>query len=253
MKSKIKILLENNLLLRPALWAAFIYYGERNLITKKRGTEKILTEVEKSQLKNSSLWNEVDGDNTLRLNYALNENSIIFDVGGFEGNWSAEISARYNPSILIFEPYISYYKKIELRFKHNKKIKAFPFGLGSKTGDILFYGGGDWSSIFKRTDVNPDGNGDNVVLIMDIIEFIEKENCSRVDLIKINIEGGEFDLLERLIEKEYLSRFVNLQIQFHNIDPNSENRMRLIQKELGKTHKITYQYEFLWENWKKID
>ena len=35
-------------------------------------------------------------------------------------------------------------------------------------------------------------------------------------LMKINIEGGEFELLERLLETRLISRIENIQVQFHN-------------------------------------
>ena len=72
-----------------------------------------------------------------------------------------------------------------------------------------------------------------------------------VDLIKINIEGGEYEVLESLIADNKLSMFKNLQIQFHDfIIENAKERMSKIQQELAKTHVLTYQYEFVWENWK---
>jgi len=44
--------------------------------------------------------------------------------------------------------------------------------------------------------------------------------------------------------------FKNLQIQFHDfIIDNANERMENIQTQLAKTHKITYQYKFVWENW----
>ena len=32
-------------------------------------------------------WFADDGDNTLRLNYPLDENSVVFDVGAYKGAW----------------------------------------------------------------------------------------------------------------------------------------------------------------------
>ena len=69
-------------------------------------------------------------------------------------------------------------------------------------------------------------------------------------MIKINIEGGEYEVLEALLESGMISIFKNLQIQFHDfIIDNASERMENIQVQLAKTHKITYQYKFVWENW----
>jgi len=60
---------------------------------------------------------------------------------------------------------------------------------------------------------------------------------------------GEYELLEKLIETGLIGIFENVQVQFHDVAPDSHSRMERIQKALGKTHTPTYQYEFVWENW----
>ena len=67
--------------------------------------------------------------------------------------------------------------------------------------------------------------------------------------MKINIEGGEFELLERLIQTGLISRIKNIQVQFHNIAVESTKRMEKIHQGMYKTHQPTFQYKFVWENW----
>ena len=73
----------------------------------------------------------------------------------------------------------------------------------------------------------------------------------KIDLIKINIEGGEYDLLDHILEIGFVENIENLQIQFHNFVENSDSRMETIQTKLSQTHKPTYQYKYVWENWKR--
>ena len=84
-----------------------------------------------------------------------------------------------------------------------------------------------------------------------IDDFLNEHNIRSVNLIKINIEGGEYDLLEHIIDSGEISIFENIQVQFHDFVPHASERMLKIQKELIKTHYLTYQYEFVWENWKR--
>ena len=67
----------------------------------------------------------------------------------------------------------------------------------------------------------------------------------------MNIEGSEYELLERIIEIDFIRNIDNLLIQFHNFFSDSRSRMDNIQKHLSKTHRLTFQYEFIWENWTK--
>ena len=52
------------------------------------------------------------------------------------------------------------------------------------------------------------------------------------------------------IEMGFFKRIDNLQIQFHEFVPKASERVRDTQKSLERTHKPTYQFEFVWENWK---
>jgi len=72
-----------------------------------------------------------------------------------------------------------------------------------------------------------------------------------VDLLKINIEGGEYELLESIVEDEYLiSRIKNIQVQYHTFVKNHVERRSFINSNLEKTHTRTWNYDWVWENWK---
>ena len=71
----------------------------------------------------------------------------------------------------------------------------------------------------------------------------------RVDLCKVNIEGGEYDLFDRLIECDWTSRITNLSIQFHEWHPNAYRRRRAIRRALQRTHTEVWNYPFVWELW----
>lgn len=201
---------------------------------------------ESPQSKRVKPWFKNDGDKTLRLNYDLDDNSTVFDLGGYKGQWSSDIYSKYCCNIHIFEPVEEYANYIMERFSQNKKIHVYNFGLADRTYESTIYMNDDGSSMFKQS------KQENNIKLISAIEFLDKHNINHIDLMKINIEGGEYDLLKHLIEKNYINRIENIQVQFHDIFPEAEERMNSIQKQLEKTHCITYQYPFVWENWKKI-
>jgi hypothetical protein len=67
--------------------------------------------------------------------------------------------------------------------------------------------------------------------------------------MKINIEGAEFPLLERMIETELLKQVDCFMIQFHEWHPGAYHRRREIRKALRKSHKLDWDYHFVWEKW----
>jgi hypothetical protein len=72
-----------------------------------------------------------------------------------------------------------------------------------------------------------------------------------IDLIKINIEGDEFALMNCLLNHNIIDMFDNIQIQFHSFMDNAIEMRNEIQNKLIHTHHLTYNYDFVWENWEK--
>ena len=189
-------------------------------------------------------WFEIQGDKTLRLNYELDEESIVFDLGGYEGQWSSDIFSKYCSHIHIFEPMPEFASDIEQRFLKNSKISVHRFGLAGETCKENLCVSADGSSVFKQSS-----NSVEITLIK-AIDFLNENKIHHIDLMKINIECGEYNLLEHLIETGFIKQIDNIQVQFHDFVPNAEQRMKEIQQKIATTHNLTYQYEFVWENWK---
>lgn len=188
-------------------------------------------------------WHQDDIDKNMRFNYDLDEKSLVLDFGGYEGQWTSDIFSRYLCNIVIFEPIDSFASKVRERFKLNNKIEVCEYGLGSSSRTETINISADSSSTFgKSLDTKS-------IEIIDVHDWIEERGISKIDLVKINIEGGEYELLERLIDSGLIGIINNIQVQFHDISNDSRQRMEQIQVSLLKTHGPTYQYEFVWENW----
>lgn len=188
-------------------------------------------------------FKEDNRKNNLMLNYDLDENSLVFDVGGYKGQGASDLFSMYLPTIYIFEPRAEYAESIEKRFKKNNKINVFDFGLSNKKSDDYIYVNDDGSTLFLKNKQK------EKIKLESISDFIKKNNIKKIDLLKLNIEGGEYEVLDDLIDSKLLKIITNLQIQFHNFHLDAKKKMLEIQKELNKTHHLTYQYEFVMENW----
>jgi FkbM family methyltransferase len=191
-------------------------------------------------------WIAANGDRTFRLNYDLNPNSIVFDAGGYQGQWASDIFSRFLCHIHIFEPIPEYASEIRERFARNERISVNNFGLaGTNRFDIVQINA-EASSIF------PDAAAGAVcrAKFSTVDKYLHMSNINRVDLLKINIEGMEYEVLEHLLENGLISIFQDIQVQFHASISGAEQRMRDLQKRLSSTHHLTYQFPFVWENWR---
>lgn len=144
----------------------------------------------------------------------------------------------------MFEPVPQFAANIAKRFVRNSRVKVFDFGLADKTRVGRIAVDGDASSVYKETEVMEE------IRLERACDFIITNSISAIDLMKINIEGEEYDLLEHLLDCGLTDRIVNIQVQFHDFVPKAEERMKKIQERLQRTHSLTYQYPFVWENWK---
>jgi len=190
-------------------------------------------------------WFRDKGDKTLRLDYPLNANSTVFDLGGYQGDFAAEIVRLYDCNIYIFEPAPEFYKRCVERFKTNPKVMCFNYGLSSKNDWLDIRLAGDASSFYS-----PHANRESTrVEIRDIVSTVNELKIDNIELIKINIEGGEFEVIPVLIESGLINNIINLQIQFHNFVPNASAQRNSIRENLAKTHEEKWCYEFVWESW----
>lgn len=193
-------------------------------------------------------WVSDLGDRTYRLNYQLDSNSIVVDAGGYLGEWADNINAFYGSTVYVFEPLSDLYNGIKSKFSNNPNIIPYKCAIGNKNCELTISVDTDSSSVF-----NEESDKKETIQCIDVKTFLEDNNIDTIDLFKINIEGGEYDLLERLIELDIVSKIKNFQIQFHRFIPDCDMRRRNIQSVLSKTHEQNWNYEWIWENWKLKD
>jgi FkbM family methyltransferase len=190
-------------------------------------------------------WINDNGDNTHRLNYNLNNNSIVFDLGGYIGWFTEQINNKYGSKIYCFEPIKEFYVELQNKFIANKNIFVFQLAISDENKKEIIYVNNDASSIFQKT-------GQPVEIdCVTLDKVMLDNNINYIDLIKINIEGAEYSLLEYMIKNDLIKKCNNIQVQFHNFIEHYDLRHDYIRYELEKTHYLTYNYPFVWENWTK--
>lgn len=187
------------------------------------------------------------GDETLRFNYpSLNSDSIVFDVGGYVGDFAESIHRKYGCTVYIFEPHPKFYQKCIERFRDNAKIIPLMYGLSSKSGQFSLSDSVDGSSFLN---VQKKGKSTIDCEVRDFFAVAKTLDVSHVNLMKINIEGGEYPLMEHIVDSQRLDIVDCYQIQFHDFAENAVERRTKIVEALKHSHRRTWCYEFVWENW----
>jgi FkbM family methyltransferase len=192
-------------------------------------------------------WFNDMGDYTHILNYDLNENSNVIDLGGYTGVWAELIIEKYNPNVYILEPVFSFYSGMVSKFSDNNKVHLLNVGIGTKNENSIIYLSNDGTSSNLS-------DGESINVKFNTFETIlESWNLSEVDLLQMNIEGDEYTVLEHMIETGYINKIKNIQIQFHlGIDEAVEKRNKIRENLIANGFTIKFDYPFVWESWTKI-
>jgi len=183
-----------------------------------------------------------DPHEMLRVTYPLNKDSLVVDVGGLTGDWASRIYCLYSCNIDIYEPHPVLSTEAKLNFEPNKKVYINGFGLGNKDDMMELYGDYWNASLYK----NDCGNVTKVPILQASKVF---DKYKYIDLLKLNVEGAEYDILPDLIANYDMSKIKNIQIQFHRNVPNYSRRRDDIRNDLSKTHTMNWCYDYIFENW----
>lgn len=152
------------------------------------------------------------------LNFLQNKNiNYVADVGSNVGEVSKIFIERI-PSIkkiYAYEPESTNYNFLKNRFENEPKIVPIKKGIYyGKTETTLFNNGGSGS---HTVVLNNSSVGDFIELTE-----LEKTNIEKLDLIKIDIEGAEYNVIKN---SELLKKIKYIIIEFHPFgmdDPNFE-------------------------------
>lgn len=179
------------------------------------------------------LWQRY-GFEYLRYKYKLAPSDIVIDIGAYRGEWASTIFHRYQCSVIMVEP--------------------GPWIVGCTAGEVINKAAGTSNGMqtfggdhYYTSSLEP---GVTQYETFDINSLLAK--YEDIALVKINIEGAEYELLNHVIDAGLHQRVRNFQIQFHQIEGEDyEQWYAAIEAKLAVTHEPLWRYKFVWENWRR--
>ena len=191
-----------------------------------------------------------------------NHFNIVFDIGTNKGQTIKQFKA-VNPKIFIygFEPNKMHYNNL---FNSNEEnLKMFNAGCSNIEGELLFHENIlDESSTFENVDFNSNWLNKKAKILgtkpknliqksykvkcIKLSTFFQKNKVKLIDLIKIDVEGHEYQVLEGIFEKkETLIKFI--QIENHNDDlylTTNRNKIKKLLKDNNFKEFISISHGF---------
>lgn len=189
----------------------------------------------------------------LRYQLPLTPQSVVLDIGVYEGNFSKTLSEKYHCQIIAFEPVAEFYRIAKKNLEGHPNVRLFNLGVGGSTRKETFFVKGNMTGAFA------DGPPEEVE-IRDVVEVLEEFGRIRApeiniqlhpwfDAVKINAEGHEFEILERLLDERLAARINHLSVQPHACVPDCEARWQRIMDRMTETHTLAYNSPWVWVGW----
>ena len=183
-----------------------------------------------------------------RINNFLRKIKINFflDIGAYLGTYTdLVLNNNSNSKALIFEPQGDIYRILKNRYKKNKNIKVFNYAISNKTGvRKLYINKHRLTSTFLKFNLQNNylnykaklfsstirGMTKNIKIVKTktLKKIIKENKIKKIDLIKIDTEGHEFEVLKGIGSKIRLVKCFLVEFHqdsiYHSYDPKTIHR-----------------------------
>lgn len=188
-------------------------------------------------------FHRAGGNTLLWRDLPLSTASYLVDGGGFRGEWAREVLWRYGGRCLLFEAVPAFAERLRAEVAGNDRVEIVSAALSGRDGPVAMQEDADSSRMAVP------GQPTFTVPGLALPGALSARGVDRVDCLKLNIEGAEFDVLDGLLDEGWLPRVGVLLVQFHRLDAGSEGRREAIRARLAKTHREVFSFPWVWERW----
>jgi len=162
-------------------------------------------------------YNEMFVDNKYDC-YELDKMETVFDVGANSGLFSLLAINKGAKKVYAFEPNQESLVNLNQLVK-GLNVEVVDKAVYTKDEDLVFYIDPNNTTIGSISEDHIINNGSKVEKItvpaVSLKTFFEQNNIDRLSLLKMDIEGAEYDIIENL-DQEIFDKIDNLLIEYHD-------------------------------------
>jgi FkbM family methyltransferase len=148
----------------------------------------------------------------------LGPDSVVLDLGANCGRFSQKIARRYELRTFGVEANPALYenlKRIEADPASVGRVRFFNFAIAGTDAPVRLHVSGEIETSSIASSAVPDAQGEAVIPGKTLATFMREINVTRVDLLKVDIEGAEVAMF-RSTPDDLLRNIGQITIEFHD-------------------------------------
>lgn len=180
-----------------------IFLGNQENEIKVNGYQMYVIPKDKGISEELSMFKIHEPLNTKCLSEQLEEGMICLDIGANLGYFAFLESSRVGKSgkVIAVEPVPLTFKLFEKnkKLQKNKNISSYNFAFSNKEGTVDFFisNSSNWSRVVREKNPYHGDKGEIVKINSHTIDnFLEELELKKLDLIRVDLEGYEFEIFE---------------------------------------------------------
>jgi FkbM family methyltransferase len=170
--------------------------------------------------------------------FQINSGQVVVDVGANIGDFTVR-AAKLGARVFAFEPEARNVRRMKENLDINglaSSVKILPYALATVSGTVMF----DVSTSSPGGHSISQTAGSVTVPSMSLADFVQKENLDKIDLLKIDIEGGEYEIFSNCPPAvfEKIEKIVG---EYH-VSPLKAEDFRTLKKALAPHYRKVVRY-----------
>ncbi len=173
------------------------------------------------------------------------DNACIVSAGlGTDTHFEEDVIKKYrNANIYAFDPTpksIEFVKTVR-HLDKEKRFHFFSYGISKQDGREIFYLPADDSAVSCSTIKNMYSSKKNIEVEMKSFKSVlELTKVKKIDILKLDIEGTEFSVIEDIIDSNIEIKQICLEIHPLYFENPYKETKKFLKKMFGANYKIAY-------------